>query len=162
MALAAIRSRLAALEAAVVLVGVLLREDVVEEAEGWRQQLGGRSERLVYRESCGDVEGRRDSPCGRWREQKDGVINWTARRRNRGNGEVDVGAEEEDEVDAVDAVEVLVEVGVAVAVEELASVGKAGAVVDAGGERVGNRRHPLGRREAISPMRSQKTRRTGT
>ena len=56
-------------------------------------------------------------------------------RRNRGDGGGEVDADVEDEGDAVDAVEVLVEVGVAVAVEELASVGKAGAVVDAGGEK---------------------------
>ena len=52
MALAAIRSRLVALEAGVVLEGVLLGADEVAGAEERCQQQGGRSERLVYRQSA--------------------------------------------------------------------------------------------------------------
>ena len=77
-------------------VGLLFGEDEAVEAEGWRHPLGCQSEELLYRES-------------------------------RGNGG--------DEVGAVDAVGVLIDVGVAVAVEELVAVGKAGADVDAGGEK---------------------------
>ena len=64
-----------ALEAGVVLEGVLLLAGDVVEAGGWRQQPGGRSERLMY------CELRRD-----------------------GDREVDAVAKVEDEVDAVVAV----------------------------------------------------------
>ena len=93
--------------------------------------------------------------ASRWK-QKDGVINWTADPRlayrelgGDEDGEDDTNAVVEDEVDAVVAVEVLVEGGVAVAVaeEELVAGGKAGAVVDAGRREDSEiRRHPLGGR----------------
>ena len=62
-----------ALEAGVVCEGVLLGADEVAGAEEWRQQLGGRSERLVYRKSAERLSVRASK-----RDQKDGVINWTA------------------------------------------------------------------------------------
>ena len=86
-----------------------LRAGVRAGAEVPRHPRGGRDERLERREA------------------REGV-----------RGDVDVGAEVEDEVDAVAAVEVLVEVGVAVAVaeERLVAGGKAGTVVYAGGEKL--------------------------